>query len=526
MKKSAFIFPFLLLAALAHGQSHYECTHIDNNINTLGSESGAIVVADSILLYTSMDKEDANKLYLIDFTPVLMQVFQADIHPDGTLGQGVPNQWGLNSKGTNCGNVAYDAKNNVIYLTHSNENDDIAHIYYTRRIGNRWSKPQPIGGDVNLNQYTSTHPAVGYLPDGKTILYFSSDRPGGLGGMDLWYAIMITEGRPGNCTNLGAPVNSDSNDITPFYDNEEGRLYFSSSRQGGLGGFDIYYSEGFRNSWQLPHTLGPEINTKFNDLFFSKQPCQCRCPQDSTRIVEACGFLASNRDGALYREESNCCNDLFRWRLVRDSARRSTPVVATNQQRVLDYLPLSLYFHNDEPDPHTLDTTTTANYETLLKRYLQMHAEYQGTQPSPIVRRQWDSIQHTIDIFFQHDLQPSINRLNQFLTLLLQDLRAGRKVSITLNGYASPLFESQYNVNLSKRRTDCIRRHILAWNDEVLLPYLNNGSLQILQAAFGAASEQDISASDPLRNPQSTKSVYSIEAARDRRVDIIDYRYF
>ena len=86
------------------------------------------------------------------------------------------------------------------------------------------------------------------MPDGKTILYFSSDRPGGIGGMDIWYAMIISEGKPGNCTNLGTPVNSDSNDVTPFYCNEEGMLYFSSNRDGGHGSFDIYRSQGFRIS--------------------------------------------------------------------------------------------------------------------------------------------------------------------------------------------------------------------------------------------------------------------------------------
>ena len=79
--------------------------------------------------------------------------------------------------------------------------------------------------------------------------------------MDIWYSVIIAPGKPGNCTNLGAPVNSDSNDITPFYSNDEGMLYFSSNRAGGLGGYDVYCSEGWRNSWQLPRTLGNEINT-------------------------------------------------------------------------------------------------------------------------------------------------------------------------------------------------------------------------------------------------------------------------
>jgi hypothetical protein len=62
------------------------------------------------------------------------------------------------------------------------------------------------------------------------------------------------------------------------------------------------------------------------------------------------------------------------------------------------------------------------------------------------------------------------------------------------------------------------------WNDEALLPYLNNGSLRIVEAAHGAPDTDVVAPSDPLRNPKSAKSVYSIEAALDRRVDIIEVK--
>ena len=291
MKKLISIIILTLAGLLAQSQVHYEVTHISSCINTIGSETGAIVVDDSILLYTTMQGEESSRLYLIDFNPILTTIKQAPLNPDGTLGEGTSNQWGLNVNGTNCGNVAYDPRGGIIYFTRSNTKDpNIHHIYYTKRTHTRWSKPQPLGGNVNIKGYSSTHPAVGYLPDGKTILYFSSDRPGGLGGMDIWYTIIISEGKPGNCTNLGTPVNSDSNDVTPYYCNEEGTLYFSSNREGGQGSYDIYSSLGWRNSWELPHNLGPEVNSAYDDLFFTFQPCKCRCVNDTSDTTVSLGL--------------------------------------------------------------------------------------------------------------------------------------------------------------------------------------------------------------------------------------------
>lgn len=541
MRYFSIILFLIPLLSMAQGQVRYEVTHVAPPINTTGSETGGVMVDDSVLLYTTMQSQEANRLYLVDFTPVLTQVFQADVSSDGSLSGSKVNQWGLNTSGMNCGNVTYDAKNDIIYFTRGEfGKENVNHIYYTKRVNKRWRKAQPLGGDVNLKGYSSTHPAVGYLPDGKTILYFSSDRPGGMGGMDIWYTVLIDEGKPGNCTNLGMPVNSDSNEITPFYSNEEGCLYFSSNRSGGMGGFDIYQAEGFRNSWQMPRTLGREINSPYDDLFFIQQPCRCRCSTeppmvespsgkkvvDTTFKVVACGFFSSNRPGSLFESDSNCCNDLFRWRRLyrpEDVApvHPETPYV----RRALDLLPLSLYFHNDEPTPCTLDTVTKLDYAATFKRYYQMIDEYKGAQPSPVDKRKWDSIQGAVDMFFEYELKRGYNDMMTFIELMYEDLKAGRKVCVTIDGFASPLFESVYNVNLSKRRIDSFRNQLLRWNDQALLPYLNNGSLKLTQVAHGAADTNEVAPSSPLRNPHSLKSVYSLEAARARRIDIVDYHF-
>lgn len=522
---------FILLTCLsltAIGQERYEITHLNDSINTIGSETGAIVVDDSILLYTSMDDGEPSRQYLIEFNPMLNQIYQAKLNDDGSIGHGEINRWGLNASGNNNGNVAYDVKNDIIYITRSDaRSGSVSHIYYTHRKQGRWNKLQPLGGYVNLKGYNSTHPAIGYLPTGETILYFSSDRPDGLGGMDIWYAIIISEGKPGNCTNLGAPVNSDSNEVTPFYCNEEGTLYFSSNRKDGMGGYDIYRSNGYRNNWQLPQTLGSGINSKYNDLFFTFQPCNCRCKQDSIALgeeVEACGFFASNRPGSLFKDDSNCCNDLFSWRRIRKIIDLPAAKIDPNVHCALDLLPLSLYFHNDEPTAKTLDTTTRLDYSTTYRSYLQRRDEYKGAQSSPADRRKWDSIQNEVDFFFDHQLADGHAAMLQLIEFIYQDLKAGHAITITIDGYASPLFESLYNINLSKRRIDCFKNQLKRWHDEALLPYLNNGMLKLEMVANGAPGEEEVAASDPLRNPLNAKSVYSMNAAKSRRIDIVGYQ--
>ena len=509
---------------------HYRVEHLGNEINTTGSESGAVLVDDSVVLYstTRASSDTKGRLYLVDFNPVLSMFMQADRRADGTLADVRQNRWGLNIKGKNCANVVHDPVHDILYFTVQEMGEKSRpQIYYSRRVDGRWSKPKAMGGDVNVDGYASTHPAVGYMPDGKTILYFSSDRPGGVGGFDIWYAVILSEGRPGRSTNLGTPVNTDSNEVTPFYSNAEGLLYFSSNRTGGLGGYDVYSSQGTRNSWQLPLNLGKELNSPYNDLFFNVFPCSCQAmPGDGLAgaVVESGGFLTSNRSGSFYEVDSNCCNDIYTWSRIRQPAPQPRPAAQPPAVTLLDYLPLSLYFHNDEPDPATLDTVTRLSYTACWKHYIQMRDEYKGAQPSPADRRKWDSVQWAVDFFFDHEVTGGYHRLLRFLELLNEELKSGKHVTLTLDGYASPLHESQYNVNLSKRRIISIRTLMKDWNDQALLPYLNNGSLRIVEAAHGAPDTETVAPSDPLRNPQNAKSVYSIEAALDRRVDIIEVK--
>lgn len=532
MKKTLASALILLSCLLAQGQQvRYEVSHIHDSINTTGSETAAVIVDDSIVLYTTMMPGKAPRLYLMDFNPVLSEIYQAAVDSAGTLGKGRPNRWGLNAASMSNGNVAFDPRNDMLYLTRRESGPKgVSHIYYARRTGKGWSKPQKMKGDVNLPHYNSSHPTVGYLPTGQTILYFSSDRPGGLGGMDLWYAVIISEGRPGNCANLGYPVNSDSNEVTPYYSNEEGVLYFSSNRGDGLGGFDVYRTEGQRNAWSAPDNLGEGVNTAYDDLYFCLQPCRCRCEQGGiadNEAVIACGFLASNRPGSLFETNENCCNDLYRWRRIYTSPEplAATLPAAPPAATAGDLLPLILYFHNDEPDSRTLDTTTLLDYGSTLRRYLLLKEEYKGAQPSPVDPRKRDSIQKCVDRFFDRRLPQCHSDMLRFLELLHADLQAGRNVRITINGYASPLFESHYNVNLSKRRIDCFCNSLKRWNDGAIAPYLANGSLTIRAVANGAPDEQAVAGNSPLRNPASVRSVYDLEAAQNRRIDVVGYEY-
>ncbi|CAG5086901.1 hypothetical protein CRYO30217_03324 [Parvicella tangerina] len=108
--------------------------------------------------------------------------------------------------------------------------------------------------------------------DGNMII-FSSNRPGGYGGFDLYYAKRLPTGAWGREINMGALVNTDGNEDAPFLHADDRTLYFSSDGRIGIGGFDIYSMKlSDDGTWSLPENIGYPINSLGHDLYYRVSP--------------------------------------------------------------------------------------------------------------------------------------------------------------------------------------------------------------------------------------------------------------
>jgi outer membrane protein OmpA-like peptidoglycan-associated protein len=131
-------------------------------------------------------------------------------------------------------------------------------IYWSKRDGNKWLKPKNCGAKVNT-KYWESQPSV--AADGKTI-YFTSNRPGGHGGMDIWKTEMIAEGVFSDPVNLGDIINTPYDELSPFIHFDQKTLYFSSDGHIGMGGKDLFYSKMQPDgTWSNPVNLGYPINS-------------------------------------------------------------------------------------------------------------------------------------------------------------------------------------------------------------------------------------------------------------------------
>ena len=135
-------------------------------------------------------------------------------------------------------------------------------LYYSTWDGDRWSSPKNAGSPLN-SRYSEKHPAIS--ADGR-ILYFTSNRPGGLGSYDIWMSI-----RSGDSwsepVNLGDSVNTSGLEQSPFIHPDQQSLYFSSTGWPGMGQGDLFLTRMKENlKWTTPENLGYPINTHDDDM--------------------------------------------------------------------------------------------------------------------------------------------------------------------------------------------------------------------------------------------------------------------
>lgn len=167
-------------------------------------------------------------------------------------------------------------------------------IYSSDKTDTGWTKPVPLPEPVNMEGSNSGQPFI--TADGKYLL-FSSNREGGVGKYDVWYAPLDTNGNALLVTNAGNIVNTPGDEVSPSYHYTSRSLLFSSNGHVGMGGYDIFSAKGdFQlSNWDKPVNAGKPINSSKDDLYFIST--------DEDNLWNT-GWLSSDR-------ATDCCLELF-----------------------------------------------------------------------------------------------------------------------------------------------------------------------------------------------------------------------
>ena len=385
-------------------------------------------------------------------------------------------------------------------------------LYQSEKAHESWNLPILLPKIINSISGTTTNPCFVKTPK-ENYLLFASDRDGGYGKLDLWYSKIDSIGNYTEPKNFGKNINSIDDECSPFYDSKTQTLYFSSEWFDNLGNTDIFSVQGDIESMKYPQNLGFPLNSCNYDVYYNIS---------SNRDY---AYFSSNRTLDKTASTAGCCNDIFQISLPKEKKDSvSEKKIETKlKQKSVELIPISLYFHNDEPNPRTWDTTTNLNYATTAELYINMRDEYQNIWSQNLKDEKKNIALSEIENFFIDSVEKNFDKLIKFTQLMEQLLKKGQNVEITIKGYASPLNSNAYNVNLSKRRIQSLVNFFNEYKDGVFIPYINgnssNGSkLIITREAYG--EEMVVKGvSDNLYDVRN--SVYSPAAACERKIAVI-----
>lgn len=183
----------------------------------------------------------------------------------------------------------------------SKRKPDNCKIYVTKNTFGTWQAPEELPEEINLKGSSNIQVAVGNeSKKNDEVLYFVTNREGGRGGYDIWYTIFMSKKNawrtPKNC---GNKINSPGDEMSPYYDVVTRTMYFSSTGFAGLGESDIFKSNGEMSKWTPAENMGYPINSPYDDYYFAVNPSGKKA------------FFSTNRVGTTTGGQETCCDDLY-----------------------------------------------------------------------------------------------------------------------------------------------------------------------------------------------------------------------
>ncbi len=368
----------------------------------------------------------------------------------------------------NEGTCSITADGNILIYTSCDAPDSqgSCDLYVAYRINGAWQRPTNMGPKVNSRSWES-QPSLS--ADGR-VLFFSSNRKGGYGGNDIWYTVRQMDGTWSEAKNLGAIVNTQKDEISPFMFFNNEILFFASDGHQGFGGMDIFLSRVKNGVFHAPENLGLPINDQLDQVAL---------------------FITAKKDYAYYTElnTSNGTKDrslLYRFKFPEEiyigenltvtegkvfNAKTGQPISAT-----LSLVSLT----NDSTLYQFQSDGKTGDFMMLYpdKAISGLYVEKQGYLPK-IYNVERDKIKNVKDLkvelvpvssgeefvfenvffdFDKFDLKPeSLSSLKRLQKFLLEN----PNVNILISGHTDNVGSTAYNQTLSLQRAKSVQQFLV-----------------------------------------------------------------
>ncbi|WMJ73372.1 OmpA family protein [Cytophagaceae bacterium ABcell3] len=243
--------------------------NIGPTINTSYPEYAPVISADEkVLIFTSRRPNSTGGL--LDEKGDFYEDIYISYKEDGEWTTPINLPGEVNTE-THDASIAFSADGQELLIY---KNDTVHHeggnIYFSSKKGKEWKQPEKLPDHINSEGW---EPSAS-ISAGEEYLFFSSDRDGGYGGTDIYVCKKQDNGEWGEAVNAGPEINTPYDEDAPFIHADGKTLYFSSKGHDGIGGFDIFTATFDKDSFKFsePENIGYPINTADDELFFVWSP--------------------------------------------------------------------------------------------------------------------------------------------------------------------------------------------------------------------------------------------------------------
>lgn len=376
----------------------------------------------------------------------------------------------FNDPRVNTGNGCFSPGGDRFYFTRCVTADSmkvICKIFVSQFSGRGWSNPEVLGEGIN-EEGSNSQPFVAKVGK-KEVLFFSSNRKlQSRGGYDIWYSIIDprngTYRRP---QNAGKQVNTENDEITPYYDSRVNKLYFASNGWVGIGGFDVFSADGGPSRYSNITNMGYPINSSADDLYYIKDP-----------VGKPDAYVVSNRIGSIALKNPTCCDDI--WRIQYDPRLVATgKVIDKHTQKELDNVVVKIVdeagnqrtynstdgnFIFQTPRGHSyVITGDKAGYSSTRATINTMDVKRTDPDDTVTVTIYMDSLNRGFrvsNILYDYDHADLRPESVASLDSLVNFMKDNPSLSVEIYAHTDGKGDAKYNMDLSRRRAESVHAYL------------------------------------------------------------------
>jgi OOP family OmpA-OmpF porin len=463
--------------------SKISVTHLDTSINKIHVEHSPVMLDSNTLLYSSVrtDKKVYTVTTQLDTTVGAWKKFYTARKENNKWVYNGEFDPMFNKEGFNNGNGTFSADAKRFYFTRCKKNwknQMICGIYVSSKGDNgEWTEPIALNSKINNPKYTSTQPAVSIESVKQNeVVYFVSNRPGGKGGLDIWFFIYDFKKKTySEPKNAGNKINTTSDEMTPFYDQDNRVLFFSSNGWAGLGGLDVFKSSGEMKKFLPPENIGAPANSTNDDLYYVKG----KSNED--------GFFVSNRKGGTATKKNpTCCDDIYSYKLLQYVKLNAQGTVTDEKGNPVANTKVSLYSTEGDADPvfiKSVETDSRGNYDLGLQtgnnyklafekeKYLNTNHDFttkdisqsQNISHNATIKEITEKAYVLSHVLYANDMYELLEQSKKDIdTTLLLFLNENPDMIVEISSHTDNQASDSYNNKLSQKRAEGVTKYLIS----------------------------------------------------------------